>query len=115
MKFSVILTLTAAALISSCGPDRNLLMDTKFDAGLRQKVMQLSADERTEMLDIIGQCCEAVDGSLRQQLLDAGAEVMTMTGEMFTARISSDDLFSLAALECVTQVQLAGQRNPLQH
>ena len=104
--------LALAALLWGCGPDRNLLMDTKFDAPLRQKFLWLSTEGRIEDLSIIGRCNAAINGDMRQGLVNAGAEVLGMTGEIFTARISSEDLFSLAALEYVTQVQLSQSANP---
>ena len=110
MKSLAALTLTA--LICGCGSDRNLLMDTKFDVPLRQKVMALSTEERVEELSVIGRCNETINGDMRQGLIDAGADVLGMNGDMFAARISLDDVFSLAALEYVTQLQLSQSGNP---
>jgi len=104
--------LALASLISGCGPDRNLLMETKFDAGLRQRVTVLSTEGRVEDLTLIGRCTEPINGAIRQQLIDAGADVLSMNGPLFTARIPSDEVFSLAGLECVSQVQLSQAVNP---
>jgi hypothetical protein len=104
--------LAVTALLWGCGPDRELLMDTKFDALLRQKVMALSTEGRSEDLNVIGRCNELISGTMRQGLMDAGAEVLEMNSAVFTARVSSDDVFSLAALEFVTQLRLVQSSNP---
>jgi hypothetical protein len=113
MKSLVIAALTVAAL--GCGPDRNLLMETKFDAPLRLKLASLQDAGQTEELTVMGRCISAIDGAMRQELVDAGAEVLTMTDDLFTARISSEDVFSLASVECVTQVQLSQESLPYNH
>lgn len=104
MKYLALLTLIAAFF--GCGPDRNLLMETKFDAPLRQALSSIEEGD-TETLSIIGRCAETIDGPMRQALTDAGADVETMNGDIFTAKVSSDDVFSLAALNFITQVHLS--------
>jgi hypothetical protein len=44
---------------------------------------------------------------MRQALLDAGADVHTMQGDIFTANVSSESVFKVAALDFVTQIQLS--------
>lgn len=90
-----------------CGPDKNLLMETKFDEPLRDKMMVLSDSDQSEELAIIGKCITAIDGPMRQALVDAGADVKSMKGDSFEAMVSSDDVFDVAALEFVSQVQLS--------
>jgi hypothetical protein len=108
---SLVIPLLAVAVFG-CGPDRNLLMDTKFDAPLRQKLASLQETGQTEELSIMGRCSAQIDGAMRQALVNAGGDVVTMTGDIFTARVSSDDVFSIAALEFVTQVQLSQLSSP---
>ncbi len=105
MKTSVVIALFA--LLIGCGPDRELLQETKFDATLRQKIATLANKEQSEELVVRGTCTETIGGLMRQALVDAGADVLTMAGETFTARVTSDDVFSLAALEFVSQLRLA--------
>jgi hypothetical protein len=108
---SLVIPLLAVAVFS-CGPNRSLLMDTKFDAPLRQKLATLQETGQTEEFSIMGRCSTPIDGAMRQALVDAGGEVVTMTGDIFTARVSSDDVFAVAALEFVTQVQLSQMSSP---
>jgi hypothetical protein len=104
MKPLVVVAVMATLL--GCGPDKNLLMETKFDEPLRDKMMVLSDSDQSEELTIIGKCITAIDGPMRQALVDAGADVKSMKGDSFEATVSSDDVFHVAALEFVTQVQL---------
>ncbi len=103
MKSLALLTFFVAFL--GCGPDRNLIMETKFDASLRQRVASLEEGD-TETLDILGKCSDTIDGMMQQAIIEAGADVETMNGDVFTAKVSSDDVYSVAALEFVTRIQL---------
>ena len=92
-------------LVAGCGADKPLLEDAKFDKGLRDKVHGLPADTTVSLL-VEGTCSAAINGLMRQDLVDAGAEVQVMKGDKFTARVSSDDLFGVAALEFVSHLKL---------
>ena len=102
-----IVTIALTLVLFGCGPDKQLLMETKFDAPLRQKMTALAEKEDPEDLMVRGKCATTVDGIMRQALVDAGADVRTMEGDAFTAQVSSNDVYSVAALEFVTQVQLS--------
>jgi len=109
-----ITAIALTVLLVGCGPDKELIMDTKFDAPLRRRIAALTTSEQTETLTILGKCVSTIDGIMRQQLLDAGASVETMAGDVFTAHVSSDDIFDVAALEFVTQLQLSGKSRLLE-
>lgn len=96
-----------ALFFLACGPDRAMLMDTKFDASLKKRMEELALKEASEELMIQGKCMTVIDGLMRQDLIDAGADMQTMKGETFTAKALSDDVYDIAALEFVTQVQLS--------
>ncbi|MBM2846653.1 MAG: hypothetical protein HW407_1965 [Bacteroidetes bacterium] len=111
MKTIVMIVLTL--VLFACGPDRVLLMETKFDAPLRQKMTALADREDPENLLVLGKCAGKIDGVMRQALVDAGADVRTMQGEIFTASVSSGDIYSVAALEFVSQLQLSQTSKPV--
>lgn len=90
-----------------CGPDKAMLLDTKFDAPLREKLSSFGEDAPPEMLSVIGSCTDTIDAVMRQNLIDAGANVQLMQGKTFTAKVSSDDIFSVASLDFVTQLQMS--------
>ena len=106
-------TIALTLMFFACGPDKVLLMETKFDAPLRQKMTALAEKESPEDILVLGKCAVKIDGVMRQSLVDAGADVRTMQGEIFTARVSSDDIYSVAALEFVSQLQLSQTSKPL--
>ena len=93
--------------LAGCGPDREMLSDTKFDASLRQKIGSMAEDAEAQVLSIVGTCSSVIDAPMREELMGAGANVLTMTGETFTADVSTDDIFSVAALEFVTGLKLS--------
>ena len=94
---------------TGCGPNKELLMETKFDASLRQKVASIGENQPPQMLAVVGKCDSVIDAIMRQDLINAGADVQTMQGDVFTASVSSEDVFKVAALEFVTQVELSKQ------
>jgi hypothetical protein len=108
--FSVVLFLVLGL---GCSPDKALLMETKFDASLRQKISSIGENDLPQMLAVIGKCSDAIDGTMRQALIDAGADVYTMQGDIFTAGVSSENIFKIAALDFVPQVQLSKESKPL--
>jgi len=101
-----------AMCLSGCGPDKELLMETKFDAALRQKVSSIGENEAPQMLAVVGKCDTIVDANMRQDLMDAGADVVLLEGNNFTANVSSQDVFKMAALDFVNQVQLSRESKP---
>jgi hypothetical protein len=101
------LTIMLLVLNLGCSPDKAMLMETKFDASLRQKISSLGENDPPEMLAVMGKCSDAIDAVMRQALIDAGADVHTMLGDIFTASVSSENVFKIAALDFVTQVQLS--------
>jgi hypothetical protein len=108
MKRVIFILSVMLAFVFGCGQDRETLSDTKFDASLRQKIASIGEDAEAQVLSIVGNCSSVIDAPMRQELIDAGANVITMKGETFTAEISSEDVFSVAALEFVTQLKLSG-------
>lgn len=111
MKCALVLFLTM--LVPGCGPDKTLLMETKFDAPLRQKIITLRDVQKAEIIAVFGRCTGVIDRTMRQSLLDAGADVQTTANDIFTADVSSFDLFEVAALEFVVQLQLSQTSKPL--
>jgi hypothetical protein len=104
LPFSIVVFL---ALGLGCGPDKALLMETKFDASLRQKMSSMGENDPPQMLAVLGKCSTTIDALMRQDLIDAGADVRTMQDDIFTANVSSENVFKVAALDFVTQVQLS--------
>ena len=107
MKRSIYMLPVVLMFIVGCGPDREMLSDTKFDASLRQEISSMGEDAEARVLSIVGTCTSMIDAPMRQELIDAGAVVHTMKGEIFTADVSSDDIFSVAALDFVSKLTLS--------
>ena len=107
MTKSLVFAGVLLVFVLGCGPDKATLMDTKFDAPLREKISSMGEDAAPEILAVIGTCTDTIDALMRQSLIDAGADVQLMQGHTFTARVSSADVFSVAALEFVTQLQMS--------
>jgi len=101
-------------LTLGCGPDKAVVMETKFDAALRQKISSIGEEAPPEMLAVMGKCVMTIDAQMRQSLIDAGADVKMMQGDIFTANVSSENVFNVAALEFVTQLQLSKESKLLQ-
>ena len=109
LPFSIVMFL---ALGLGCGPDKAFLMETKFDASLRQKISSIGENDPPEMLAVLGKCSTTIDALMRQDLIEAGADVRTMQNDIFTANVSSENILNVAALDFVTQVQLSKESQP---
>ena len=99
--------------LPGCGTDNTALMNGKLDAPLRQRLTELQGAETPQVIDILGKCSAPIDGQMRKTLVGAGADVVTLTDDIFTARVSSSSILDVAALEFVTQLQLSQISNPL--
>ena len=104
MKIGPLLVLWIS-LMAGCGTEKSLLENAKFDKGLREKIESLPADTTVSLL-VEGTCDTVINGLMRQDLIDAGADVQTMKGNTFTALVSSGDLSDIAYLEFVSRLKL---------
>jgi hypothetical protein len=50
---------------------------------------------------------------MREELIDAGAAVETVTGDIFTARVPSERIAKLSNVSFIKQLQLSQTSNPL--
>ena len=92
-----------------CGPDKELLKETKFSSALRQRVTVLEQADTVAQIPIKVTCSAKIDGIMYQGIVGAGGENVIMDGDRFTADVSSDDVFEVANLEFVVQLEL-GQK-----
>ncbi len=107
-----VLAILLLLLTLGCGPDKGTLMETKFDAALRQKLSSIAEEAPSQTLAVMGKCVMGIDAHMRQSLIDSGAEVQMMQGDIFTATVSSENVFKVAALDFVTQLQLSKESKP---
>ena len=87
--------------------------EAKCDAGLRLRVEELASKHPDSLLDVLGRATAAIDEGRRTRLQDAGAQVGTVTVELFTARIPVRRVPEVAALDFVSSLALAQTRAPL--
>jgi hypothetical protein len=86
-------------LIISSGPYQSLLMKTKLDAPLQQRMTALQEKESLEKLGILGKCFSPIDGRVREGFVEAGAQVHTMPHDLFGSTIPSGRILDVAALD----------------
>lgn len=101
--------------LSGCRAEDLALMELKLDAPLRQKMETLRAENRTETLGVLGKCSRPVDEQMRNDLKKAGAEIQSVTGELFAAWVRSDHVLRVARLEFVAHLELSQTAEPLGH
>lgn len=104
-----VLFLTLALLAFGCRSEDL----AKLDAPMRAKLEQLQSEKRVETLSFMGRCARAVDDPMRVDLKKAGAEVQSVTGDLFAARAASDRIMRIAGLDFVTQIELSQTLEPL--
>ena len=105
MAKSIVYFLAMLVVSTGCGPDRAIL-DSKLDSPLKQMLSSVPEGAPSRMLVLVGKCSAIIDGAMRQDLVDAGAEVSTMNGDTFTAKVSSENVLNVAGLEFVVQLGL---------
>lgn len=108
-----VLLLAITVLMLGCRSEDIATVEAKLDAPLRVKLEQLQRDKKSETLGLLGKCSRPVDGPMRDRLRRAGAEVQSVTGDLFAARASSEKVVRIAQLDFVTQLQLSQTSQPL--
>jgi hypothetical protein len=96
----------AGVILISCGPDRVLLSETRLDPALKVRIEDLEVHEQTAELVVEGKCSGVINGPMRSALVSAGANISTMKGDTFKARIPSGDLYDVAGLDFVSYLKL---------
>jgi low affinity Fe/Cu permease len=107
-----VLLFAMLVLLGGCREDLSAV-EAKLDAPLRQKLEQLAAAKERETISLLGKCSRPIDAAARAELENAGAEIQSVTGEQFVARIRSDRVPKLAKLAFVEQLELSQTSEPL--
>ena len=101
------LILVATIFLASCGPNKEVLMETKLEGTLKDQMMMLGQEGAEEMeLTIVGVCDTTIDGAMRSAIIGKGGHVTTMQGNEFTAKVPSSRLFNIADLQFVRSLRL---------
>ena len=108
-----IVPLALLLLVAGCRGDDARLLEQKADAPLRQRLAQLAEQKRDEPLSVFGKCSRPIDDGIRGRLTRAGAEIISVTGDVFAARVIASDMVNLARLDVVTQLSLSQISPPL--
>ena len=106
----------ALALVSVVGVgcrDTSQAIEAKCDAPLRLRAEELAKAGAQGPLDVLGRTEGPIDEARRSKLVSAGADLGTVTEELFTARIRVSRLGDVASLEFVKSLQLSQLREPL--
>ncbi len=112
MKRLIGLFLLSALVLGGCTDQERKAFEAKCDAPLRARVTALAESGQSDVLDVLGKTAGPIDDARRSKLTGAGAELGTVTGELFTARIPAAAIARVAAIDFVTSLQLAQIRDP---
>ena len=108
-----LLLLVLIVTLAGCRGEDARLLEQKADAPLRQKLEQLEREKRDETLDLFGKASGPIDGAARAKLADTGAEIASVTGDVFTARVAASRVIRLARLDFVSQLSLSQISQPM--
>jgi len=114
MKRLIGLFLLSALLLGGCTDQERQALEAKCDAPLRERVTTLVQSGHSDVLDVLGKTAGPIDDARRSKLTGAGADLGTVTGDLFTARIPASAVARVAAIDFVTSLQLAQIRDPQQ-
>ena len=112
---SIAVVLLFLALMAGCRRDQRAAIESKCDASLRQIAQQLASTAPDSLLDVMGQATASLDDARKQKLSSAGAQLGTVTGDLFTARVAVKKLGSVAVLDFVKSLALSQTNQPLGH
>ena len=104
--------LLGALVLGGCTDQERKAFESKCDAPLRDRVTTVLQAGQDDVLDVLGKTAGPIDDSRRVRLAGAGAELGTVTGELFTARVSAASVARVAAIDFVTSLQLSQVREP---
>ena len=110
---AVLLLLGIGTWLLGCRDKYRHEFEAKCDAALRLRVEELASKHPDSLLDVLGRATAAIDEGRQTRLKDAGAQVGTVTVELFTARIPVRRVPEVAALDFVSSLALAQTRAPL--
>jgi len=100
-------TITLILLLASCGPNKEVLMETKLDGPLKEQMTMLEQEGAEEKeLTIVGVCDTTINGAMRQAIVSAGGQALKMNGNEFTAKVQSSMLYDIADLEFVRSLRM---------
>lgn len=114
MKRWMSCVLLSAVLLGGCTDQERKALEAKCDAPLRGRIEAVMQAGHDDVLDLLGKADGPIDEARRQRLVSAGAEVGTVTGDLFTARVHVGAVAHVAALDFITSLQLAQIRDPQQ-
>ena len=112
MRIFAMLTLVLSVAVGCRGNEREAI-EAKCDASLRQRVEDAVRKGDTTPLDVLGRTAGVIDEARRQQLDKAGAQVVEVKEDLFTARIAPERVAEVASLEFVQSLALSQEREPL--
>ena len=108
----------ALALVSVLGvgcQDASKAIEAKCDAPLRLRAEELAKAGAQGPLEVLGRTEGPIDDQRRRKLVAAGADLGTVTDDLFTARIRVSRLGDVVSLEFVKSLQLSQPREPMSH
>ena len=105
--------LSLALTLCACKSDEMNAFESKADAALRTRAEAAMKNDASEVITVLGKASLPVDQTQRNALTSAGAEVTSVTGDQFTARVPARQMGRVASLSFVTQLQLSQVSQPL--
>ncbi len=105
MKYIFTLAMLSLLYASCCSsvPDSK----QKFDVPLKLKVEELEKTASDEVVSVFGKCTVPITDDIKKELEQSGALIATVINDTFTASGNTDQIFKLAAVEFVSQLQLS--------
>lgn len=110
MKHACVIAIGLLVLVGCRSEDP--AVSAKLDAPLRQKAEQLYQTKQRETLSVFGKCRTAIDNAMKNKIVKTGATLTSANNDIFSARVPSERLMTLARLEFVTQLQLSQTSQP---
>ena len=112
MRIIAMMILVLSVGVGCRGGEREAI-EAKCDASLRQRVEDAVRKGDTTPLDVLGRTAGAIDETRRERLDRAGARLVEVKEDLFTARIPPGRVADVASLDFVQSLALSQEREPL--
>lgn len=101
-------------VLAGCNDAETQAIAKKCNAPLRERIEAAASSKTPVDLSILGKCNGPVDSARHAALTKAGADVRSVTGDIFAARVPAQRIGAVAVKDFVTQLELSGESQPLQ-
>ena len=99
-------------VFSSCMNKPDELIESKINSALKIKLAEVARNSSSEKIQILGKCSEQISETMKVKLVETGADIQSVIGQIFTAEASAEEIKKLTNIDFVLYLELSVERTP---